>query len=297
MATSSGWSHAFTHAIYPSYPSTAAAWTLINNIHIYAHGTLLLLAALNLSLMWIEFIIASKRLLRVGRNLRLTASFLFWYMVFFVMAAITGLVINIVINRFGYILWVLSTCATSIMLICLLTVGSVRMSAVLLREARRVSKISKEVNSLQMANENHSCYIISIIGKFAADHMRAPTSINWILFACISTSLYGIQWAIMSCVGTSIRIDQVHPGRAATSRTGSSLSLHCAPQPRHELEVENSGVTVERQEIKREGGNANDVEASGSLFPDRPSAHTSANASVGRTGSDDLASAPPVLAV
>mmetsp|Transcript_47999 Transcript_47999/g.103976 ORF Transcript_47999/g.103976 Transcript_47999/m.103976 type:complete len:404 (+) Transcript_47999:166-1377(+) len=310
-ADTSMWVNAFIHAIHPTYPSSTTEWTLLYTIHAVAHGTLLVLGALNLSLMWIEFIIASKRLLPVGHNLRLTASFLFWYMLFFMLSAIVGMVVTSTVSRLGYVAWVLSTCVTVFILIAFFTVGSVRMSGVLLREAARVRDNSKEMNRqsmveqyLQLSDRHQAraeniissarrirawclCYIISMLGYFLSEFVHAPTPLTWILIACIDISLCAIQWAMMCCISTSMKIDQAHLGRAIASPTGSSRPLQSGSQ-NGEARLKNSGASTVRSEAVCSSRNVNN-----SAEIER--AERVARTSVARTWSEELEAAPAVL--
>eukprot|EP00965_Chrysotila_dentata_P120500 3984851-Pleurochrysis_carterae.AAC.2 len=226
--------------------------------------------------MRIEFILASIRLLHVGGNLRLTASFLLWYMVYIVIAAIVGIIVDIVVNRFGRVLWVMSTGVTAIMLISLLSVGSVRMRAVLLREAGRLSEgylqrawqeydcrakysaserlWARTANIISCSRQIRAasfCYIISMAGYYVFEFLKVPTLLAQTLIACTNFSLSGVQWAVVSCISTSMSIDQAHQRHAKTS----SRPLHSGVQ--HSQTLASKELSVQTEQSKSNSGSDN----------------------------------------
>eukprot|EP00965_Chrysotila_dentata_P172025 5676747-Pleurochrysis_carterae.AAC.2 len=315
------WANVLLHSVYPYYPSDSTMWELLMYIFTSAHGTLLILGALNLSLMWIEFIIASKRLLPVGHNLRLTASFLFWYMVCFTITAIIGVVVGSTVNHLGFLFWVISTYATVLVLVVLLTVGTVRMSAVLLREAGRVKennihmeRVSRVEHNLKLSQRLRAraenivscsrriraaclCYMVATCGYYLAQLMHAPAVLVWLLLLCIDISMCAAQWAMMSCVKQSMEIDRRQSVLAVASIKASDRSLQ---QGSKDCEAPDLEDLKEQMGTTGSGCNCNASDNISTFsvtlaVEPRPQVVT-ASAGV-RTWSEECASAPPELIV
>mmetsp|Transcript_22197 Transcript_22197/g.46835 ORF Transcript_22197/g.46835 Transcript_22197/m.46835 type:complete len:227 (-) Transcript_22197:409-1089(-) len=225
------------------------------------------------------------------------------------------------VHRFGHVFWLLSTCVTVFMLIAVLTIGSVRMSAVLLREAQRMKDNSKEMNRISMVEQNQHlsdclraraenvvscarqirafciCLMISLLGYFIAEYAYAPPPIIWIMIACISVNICGIHWAVMSCIGTSMRIDEAHFGRVMPSSKSSSRSLRGASQPGQALDSNNLGLPRRQSEVNCGNGCATDIEATGRISSDQLRTQNGAGSSFPLTWSEEVAAAPAALVV
>ena len=103
---------------------------------IAASGTFTILSALNVSLMWIEFVMASEQMKDVSSNLELTRSFLLGYIGSFLGVAVLGIGLTHAFdNNVGWFLLTGSCLVSALLIMATFTVGARRMSAVYLRAA------------------------------------------------------------------------------------------------------------------------------------------------------------------
>ena len=77
---------------------STVARNAIFNLGLALGSTLCILSYLNVSLMWVEFCLASKRLAALSHNLKLTKNFLRGYIVFHVVMSVIMLVLNVVVS-------------------------------------------------------------------------------------------------------------------------------------------------------------------------------------------------------
>lgn len=82
--------------IYASGFGEYLTYNYLQNVLFLLAGTITILAALNLSLMWIEFAMASKRLESIGTNLRHTRTLLIVYMFLYVLTAIGCIIADLI---------------------------------------------------------------------------------------------------------------------------------------------------------------------------------------------------------
>mmetsp|Transcript_13891 Transcript_13891/g.27155 ORF Transcript_13891/g.27155 Transcript_13891/m.27155 type:complete len:414 (-) Transcript_13891:241-1482(-) len=244
------WINNALHSMYPVYPSDSATWTTLHQTLLAVYATLLVSSAYNLSLMWVEFVIASKRLWPVGSNLRHTAKFLICYMIGFAVVALTAVILSILVNRRFFTAWILSTYASTILLMIMLTVGSVKLGKVLEREATRAADVARHTttnltitkqlrlcerlraraeNILQTSRRIRAaciCYMLSTLAKIICEQWSAPTGVQWLAVACLSLSLEAINLFNINCLRTSMQIDawhrEAHPSKYGQSQNAGS---------------------------------------------------------------------------
>ena len=95
-----------------------------------AGASLCIVGALNLSLMWIEFVLATKRLERLSNNLRLTKKILVGYMIGFCALEVILITLQIVVSGAFYNLTMGLSLITAIVIIITFLVGASKLNKV-----------------------------------------------------------------------------------------------------------------------------------------------------------------------
>jgi len=257
------WANVLLHAMMPDYPSSTRAWELLVETLSCLHASLVFLAAFNLSLMWVEFVIASRQLRRMGTNLRLTARFLLGFALGFAVFSVLCTILSAVVHQDVKLLWIIATYVSCILLVAVLVVGSRRMSTVLAREAGRSLDVAKELSQVSVARPHlqlserlrargsnilytssfmiMSCLAYMFLSAlyFILQLINAHVGVLWLLLGGCGLSTVCVHIAIINCINRSMQIDAMH---AVNSET------------RHDLlsEASRSGMSVVSREASLE---------------------------------------------
>ena len=114
-----------------------------------AGASLCIVGALNLSLMWIEFVLATKRLERLSNNLRLTKKILVGYMIGFCALEVILITLQIVVSGAFYNLTMGLSLITAILIIITFLVGASKLNKVYGKaaESERVSAATMQTSA------------------------------------------------------------------------------------------------------------------------------------------------------
>ena len=114
----------------PTYPHAVGPGASLAEVFEAAGASLCIVGALNLSLMWIEFVLATKRLERLSNNLRLTKKILVGYMIGFCALEVILITLQIVVSGAFYNLTMGLSLITAILIIITFLVGASKLNKV-----------------------------------------------------------------------------------------------------------------------------------------------------------------------
>ena len=120
-----------------------------------AGASLCIVGALNLSLMWIEFVLATKRLERLSNNLRLTKKILVGYMIGFCALEVILITLQIVVSGAFYNLTMGLSLITAILIIITFLVGASKLNKVYGKaaESERVSAATMQTSATMQVGQ------------------------------------------------------------------------------------------------------------------------------------------------
>mmetsp|Transcript_47227 Transcript_47227/g.102551 ORF Transcript_47227/g.102551 Transcript_47227/m.102551 type:complete len:392 (-) Transcript_47227:167-1342(-) len=247
------WILELTHAVSPGFPSQGSTRWLLKELLICARGTFLILAALNLSLMWIEFKIASRRLMDVGSNLRLTARFLMWYTIVFALLSLSASVLSATISSSFFFIWVISTFVNAILLIVIFTIGSQQLRHALLREInrtaqeigshvymneaaqqqqRRAARLHARATNIYVAARRMRivciCYFPATMASYLAQYLSMHIGLVWILLTVSTMVCSSIQWILLRYICNLIEIGRKFPPEKLGTHSPPVIVADCA---------------------------------------------------------------------
>jgi len=234
-------SHELAHVISAgTYPDNTITFETLYFLGLSLSCAAMNASGMNISLMWIEFILATERCDSVKSNLHNTAAFLKWYIAVFLVLLTTLLFLGSLVNSKVQYAWLAINLFSALVLVVLFIMGSRRMSAVFFRAADNVeiyrprSRASSIARAVLQHNGHHasannilltarfitaaailySCG--SVVALVAADR-GAARGIYWfsVLITFVGTACFNV--AIARCVHVSLNLTSK---REAAPRTG-----------------------------------------------------------------------------